>query len=615
MAKRQKIDIAVIMATAISLFVLLIVPVDNSAKLIPYIAVYLLIGYEILFKAGRNILSGEIFDENFLMSIATIGAFAIAEYPEAVSVMLFYRVGEFFQDYVLDKSRKSISDLVDIKQDYANVEVNGELIKKDPHNIKVGDIIYVKPGERIPLDGVVIEGSSSLDASALTGESMPKDVSKGDSVLSGCINLSGLLTVKVEKPYTDSTASKILELVEYASAKKARTEKFITRFARIYTPVVVFAAAFLAVLPPLLIQDASFKDWIHRALIFLVVSCPCALVISIPLGFFGGIGRASKRGILVKGGNYLENMAMVDTMVFDKTGTLTEGTFEVTQIVPRNSTKEELLRVSAHAEGFSNHPIAESIIKVYGKEPDTRKVRNVEEIAGHGIKALLDGELILVGNDKLMEKHGIKYDRVDKIGTVVHAAKGSVYLGYIVISDKIKIDTKGAVESLKREGVHNLAMLTGDSERTAVHVAKEVGIRKVYSSLLPQDKVSIVEKLLAEMGKKKTLVFVGDGMNDAPVLMRADVGIAMGALGSDSAIEAADIVIMDDKPSKIPEAVQIAKKTVRIVKQNITIALFVKILVLLLGAFGFANMWAAVFADVGVSIITILNAVRIYKGY
>lgn len=615
MAKRQKIDIAVIMATAISLFVLLIVPVDNSAKLIPYIAVYLFIGYEILFKAGRNILSGEIFDENFLMSIATIGAFAIAEYPEAVSVMLFYRVGEFFQDYVLDKSRKSISDLVDIKQDYANVEVNGELIKKDPHNIKVGDIIYVKPGERIPLDGVVIEGSSSLDASALTGESMPKDVSKGDSVLSGCINLSGLLTVKVEKPYTDSTASKILELVEYASAKKARTEKFITRFARIYTPVVVFAAAFLAVLPPLLIQDASFKDWIHRALIFLVVSCPCALVISIPLGFFGGIGRASKRGILVKGGNYLENMAMVDTMVFDKTGTLTEGTFEVTQIVPRNSTKEELLRVSAHAEGFSNHPIAESIIKVYGKEPDTRKVRNVEEIAGHGIKALLDGELILVGNDKLMEKHGIKYDRVDKIGTVVHAAKGSVYLGYIVISDKIKIDTKGAVESLKREGVHNLVMLTGDSERTAVHVAKEVGISKVYSTLLPQDKVSIVEKLLAEMGKKKTLVFVGDGMNDAPVLMRADVGIAMGALGSDSAIEAADIVIMDDKPSKIPEAVQIAKKTVRIVKQNITIALFVKILVLLLGAFGFANMWAAVFADVGVSIITILNAVRIYKGY
>ncbi len=615
MTKRQKIDIAVIIATAIGLFILLIVPVDNSVKIFPYIAIYLLIGYEILFKAGRNIINGEIFDENFLMSIATIGAFAIAEYPEAVSVMLFYRVGEFFQDYVLDKSRKSISKLVDIKQDYANVDVNGELIKKDPHEINVGDIIYVKPGERIPLDGVIVDGSSSVDASALTGESMPKDMTKGDSVLSGCINLSGLLVIKVEKPYTDSNASKILELVEYASAKKARTEKFITRFARIYTPVVVIAAAILAVLPPLLVQDVSFKDWIHRALIFLVVSCPCALVISIPLGFFGGIGRASKRGILVKGGNHLENMALVDTIVFDKTGTLTEGSFEVSQIVPRNSTKEELLRVCAHAESFSNHPITESIIKMYGKEPDTRKARNVEEIAGHGIKAIFEDELVLVGNDKLMQKHGIKYDSVDEVGTVVHAAKGSVYLGYVVISDKIKPDSKSAVENLKKGGVRNLVLLTGDSEKTAVHVAKEIGISNVYSSLLPQDKVSIVEKLLEGMGKKKTLSFVGDGMNDAPVLMRADVGIAMGALGSDSAIEAADIVIMDDKPSKIPEAIRIAKKTVRIVKQNITIALFVKILVLLLGAFGFANMWAAVFADVGVSIITILNAVRVYKGY
>lgn len=580
-------------------------------ELVLYLLSYVLVGGEVVLRAGKNILKGEVFDENFLMAIATIGAFAINEYPEAVAVMLFYQVGEIFQDMAVNNSRKSITALMDIRPDFANLKIGDEIRKVSPEEVALGDIIIVKPGEKVPLDGVVIEGTSMIDTSALTGESVPSKVAAGDTVLSGVINKNSVIKVKVEKDFADSTIAKILDLVENAGSKKAPTEKFITKFARIYTPVVVFLAIALAVIPPLFIKGSSFSEWIYRALSFLVVSCPCALVVSVPLGFFGGIGAASKNGILVKGGNYLEALNNVDMIVFDKTGTLTRGVFEVTEINTENEVKkEELLTYAACAEAFSNHPIATSILKAYGKEVVKNTISNYEEISGQGVKALVEGKEILAGNYRLMDKENIYYKKVDTIGTVVHVAVDKKYLGYLVISDEIKKDSAKAIKALKSIGVRKTAMLTGDNKAVADKIGEELNLDQVYAELLPDQKVEKLEDLEKEKNPKGKLVFVGDGINDAPVLARADIGIAMGGVGSDAAIEASDVVIMTDEPSKIADAIKIAKRTRKIVLQNIYFALGVKVLILILVALGLGTMWEAVFGDVGVTVIAVLNSMR-----
>jgi len=590
----------------------LLLKLNLWGELALYGIAYLTIGGKVLAKSARNISRGQIFDENFLMSVATIGAFAIKEFPEGVAVMLFYEVGELFQDIAVNRSRRSIKSLMDIRPDYANLKVDGEMKKVDPNQVEVGDIIVVKPGEKVPLDGEIIEGESMVDTSALTGESVPRKVKQGEEVLSGFINKDGLLTVKVSSDFGESTVNKILELVENAASEKAPTENFITKFARYYTPVVVFSALALAVLPPLFISGASFSQWIYRALVFLVVSCPCALVVSIPLGFFGGIGAASKQGVLVKGGNYLEALNSVKTVVMDKTGTLTEGTFKVTDIVAAEDfSKEELLEVAAKAESNSNHPIAVSILEAYDGQINASQLSNYQEIAGHGLKVSIDNQEVLAGNHKLMEREKIEYIKPDKAGTVVHVASDNQYLGYILISDSIKEDAKGAIKGLRDFGVEKIVMLTGDNEQVAKSVAAELGLDDYRAELLPQDKVSEVEKLLTKEDDK--LIFVGDGINDAPVLARADIGVAMGGLGSDAAIEAADVVLMKDKPSNLVDAINVAKFTRKVVWQNIALAFIVKGIVLTMGAFGMATMWEAVFADVGVALLAVLNAMRITR--
>lgn len=578
-----------------------------------YFAAYLVVGGDVVLRAFRNIMRMQVFDENFLMFIATAGAFLIGEYPEAVGVMLFYQVGELFQGYAVDKSRKSIAELMNIRPDYANLKRDGEITKVDPDDVLVGDEIIVRPGERIPLDAIVIAGSSMVDTSSLTGEAVPRDVSVGSELLSGCINLSGLLTARVTKEFGDSTVSKILDLVENATAKKSKSENFITKFARIYTPAVVILAAMLAFIPPLTFSDAPFTEWVFRALTFLVISCPCALVISVPLSFFGGIGGASRNGILVKGGNYLEALAKTETVIFDKTGTLTKGVFEVQEIVARKTTPERLLELAAYAESHSNHPISLSLKRAYGKEIQDNLVKDVQEIPGLGVQALVEGSEILAGNAKLMIEKGIVYDENEDNGTIVHIVVDGSYAGYIVIADEIKKDAAKTIKLLKAEKVRQTVMLTGDKKSVGEQVVRELGIDQVYAELLPGDKVKKLEEIIAEKSRKGTVVFVGDGVNDAPALARADVGIAMGGLGSDAAIEAADVVIMTDEPSKIVSAIKIAKRTVLIAKQNIFFALGVKAAVLVLGALGLANMWAAVFADVGVSVIAILNAIRVLE--
>lgn len=587
---------------------------SNSIELVLYLISYVLVGGEVVLGALRNIRRGQVFDENFLMGIATIGAFAIGEYPEGVAVMLFYQVGEMFQDMAVNRSRKSISALMDIRPDFANLKINGDIKKVDPEEVSIGDIIVVKPGEKVPLDGKVIEGSSMVDTAALTGESVPREVGRGDSILSGVINKNGLLTIEVEKEFGDSTVAKILDLVQNASSKKAPTENFITKFARYYTPTVVFAALALAIIPPLFIEGATFSDWVYRALSFLVVSCPCALVVSIPLGFFGGIGGASKNGILVKGGNYLEALNDVEMLVFDKTGTLTKGIFKVTEINSENNiSKDELIAYAAYAENYSNHPIGASILKAYGKEIDKYKIENYEEISGHGVKVIIDGKEVLAGNYKLMNRENIPYKQVETIGTLVHVAIDKKYAGYIVISDELKEDSAKAIKDLKAIGVKKTVMLTGDNEKVGSKIAKELRLDEVYAELLPDQKVEKLELLFKEKSPKGKIVFVGDGINDAPVLARADIGIAMGGVGSDAAIEAADVVIMTDEPSKIASAIKIAKKTRSIVMQNIVFALGVKIIILGLVAIGMGTMWEAVFGDVGVALLAVLNAMRAMK--
>lgn len=579
-----------------------------------YLIPYLVIGYDIVFKAVRNISHGQVFDENFLMMVATFGAFGVKEYSEAVAVMLFYQVGELFQNYAVGKSRQSISDMMNICPEYANIEENGVLTQVDPDDVEVGSIIVVKPGERIPLDGIVTEGTSMIDTAALTGESVPRRATVGDEIISGCVNGSSTIKVKVTKAFEDSTVARILELVENASSKKAKVENFITRFAKYYTPVVTIGAVILAILPPLIL-GGGWADWIQRACIFLVISCPCALVISVPLGFFGGIGASSKIGILVKGSNYLEAVAEMTTIVFDKTGTLTKGEFKVSEVLPsaeKNNTigKEELLEIAAYGEGYSNHPIANSIREAYGKTLSMERVTDTEEIAGHGIHTFIDGREVYLGNAKLMEAQNIAYTENKTAGTVVYVACNNVFAGSIVISDTVKEGSKNAIADMKKVGVKKTVMLTGDRQAAADAVAAELGIDEVHAELLPADKVGEVEKLLGSQNEKERLAFVGDGINDAPVLTRADIGIAMGSMGSDAAIEAANIVLMDDDIRKIASLVKIARKTLGIVKQNIVFALAIKALVLLLGALGMANMWEAVFADVGVSVIAILNSMR-----
>lgn len=573
---------------------------------------YLIAGYDIIFKALKNIIKGQVFDENFLMGIATIGAIGIKEYPEAVMVMVLYQIGEYLQDKAVEKSQNSITELMDIRPDYANIEKNGDLTKISPYEVKIGDTIIVKTGEKIPLDGIIIDGTATLDTSALTGESRPSEVKIGDEAISGCINTNGLLKIRVTKEYGQSTVSKILDLVENASSKKTKTENFITKFAKIYTPVVVLAALFLAILPPL-IFGSNFSVWINRALTFLVISCPCALVISVPLGFFAGIGGASKCGILVKGSSYLELLSKPETIVFDKTGTLTQGCFKVVKIVQQeDTTKEELLELTAYAESYSNHPIALSIKKAYDKSIDKNKISEISEIAGNGVRAEINGCSILVGNENLLKNHNISYQKANETGTIVYTAKNSKFLGYIVISDKLKEDAQKAIIELKKLKLQT-AMLTGDTEESGLAVAKELNIDKAYTQLLPIDKVDKIEDIIEQKTKNKSVIFVGDGINDAPVLTRADVGIAMGGLGSDAAIEAADVVIMDDKPTKVATAIKIAKQTLMIVKENIAFALGIKVLFLILGAFGFVTMWGAVFADVGVTLIAVLNSLRALK--
>ena len=576
-----------------------------------YFSAYIIVGSEVLLKAAKNIIRGQVFDENFLMALATVGAFAIGEYPEGVGVMLFYQIGEYFQDRAVDRSRKSITDLMDIRPDFANLSKGNDMIKVSPEEVLVGDIIIVKPGEKVPLDGIVTAGSSMVDTSNITGEAVPRKVETGDTVLSGFINNSGLLTVKVTKEFRESTVAKILDLVQNAGSRKAPTENFITKFARYYTPVVVIAALIVAFIPPLIISGATFSDWIYRALIFLVISCPCALVISIPLGFFGGIGGASKNGILIKGGNYLEALNYVDTVVFDKTGTLTKGVFNVSKINPSGGySKEELLKLAANAEAYSNHPIATSILKEYGKEIEKEKIESYEEISGHGIKVKSAGREIIAGNHKLMVRENINYNNTEETGTVIHVANNGEYAGYIVISDEIKHDSIDAIKSLKKLGMKTV-MLTGDRKEIGRKIASKIGLDEVYTELLPQQKVEKLEALTKDRPAKKKLAFVGDGINDAPSLARADIGIAMGGLGSDAAIEAADIVLMTDEPTKIVDAIKIAKKTRNIVWQNIVFALGVKLIVLIMGTFGAATMWEAVFADVGVALIAVLNAMRV----
>lgn len=573
---------------------------------------YLVAGYDILIKALKNIIKGKVFDENFLMGIATLGAIGIKEYPEAVMVMVLYQIGEYLQDKAVEKSQNSITELMDIRPDYANIEKNGDLTKISPYEVKIGDTIIVKTGEKIPLDGIIIDGSASLDTSALTGESRPREVKIGDEAISGCINTNGLLKIRVTKEYGQSTVSKILDLVENASSKKTKTENFITKFAKIYTPVVVLAALFLAILPPL-IFGSNFSIWINRALTFLVISCPCALVISVPLGFFAGIGGASKCGILVKGSSYLELLSKPETIVFDKTGTLTQGCFKVVKIVQQEgTTKEELLELTAYAESYSNHPIALSIKKAYDKNIDKNRISEISEIAGNGVRAEINGCSILVGNENLLKNHTISYQKANETGTIVYTAKNSKFLGYIVISDKLKEDAQKAIIELKKLKLQTV-MLTGDTEESGLTVAKELNIDKAYTQLLPIDKVDKIEDIIEQKTKTKSVIFVGDGINDAPVLTRADVGIAMGGLGSDAAIEAADVVIMDDKPTKVATAIKIAKQTLTIVKENIAFALGIKVLFLILGAFGFVTMWGAVFADVGVTLIAVLNSLRALK--
>lgn len=575
-----------------------------------FIISYIIVGGDVVKRAVKNIFKGQVFDENFLMSIATIGAFFIGEYPEGVAVMLFYQVGELFQSYAVGKSRKSIASLMDIRPDYANVKKGDELVKVDPDEVQIGDIIVIKAGEKIPLDGKVIEGSSMIDTSALTGESVPREVKVGSDILSGCININGVIIAEVTKEFGESTVSKILDLVENASSKKSNSEQFITKFARYYTPVVVIIAVFLAIIPPLVIDGATFSDWIYRALAFLVVSCPCALVISIPLSFFGGIGGASKKGVLVKGSNYLEALAETEIVVFDKTGTLTKGVFNVQEIHPEGVSKEELLELTAHAESYSNHPISLSLKRAFSKEIDNGRISDVEEISGHGVIATVDGKKVMAGNIKLMKMMDIPYFKGELIGTIVHVAVNNKYIGYIVIADEVKEDSAQAIKELKAANIKQTVMLTGDNKSIGSKVAKELGLDKVYAELLPADKVEKLEELFSQKSKKGKLAFVGDGINDAPVLARADIGIAMGGLGSDAAIEAADVVIMTDEPSKIATTMKISKKTLKIAHQNIVFAIGIKIIVLILSAFGITTMWAAIFADVGVTIIAVLNAFR-----
>ena len=594
---------------------------EAAAFLIPYI----IVGYKVIFKAVRNILNGKIFDENFLMAVASMGAFVVGDYPEAVAVMFFYQVGELFEDYAVGKSRKSIAQLMNIRPDYANLKTEKGVEKVSPEQVKVGDIIVIRPGEKVPLDGIVVSGHSTVDTAALTGESLPRDVSEGNEILSGCINLSGLIEVRTEKEFGQSTVSRILELVENATSQKAKTENFITRFAAVYTPAVVGAAVILAVIPPLVIEDAAFSDWAYRALNFLVVSCPCALVISVPLGFFGGLGAASKIGVLVKGSTYLEAAAHAEYVVMDKTGTLTKGVFEVEKVQPADAfkagedaetRKKELLSLAAAAESNSSHPISLSLRKAaeesFGFRTEDVQIKELTELAGHGVSAVIDGHKVLAGNHKLMDKEGLASESSDEAGTVVYVAVDGAYAGYILIADQIKDDAGEAVSGLKGRGIITV-MLTGDSRAAAESVGKKLGLDRVYSQLLPEDKVNRVCELLEEKSEKGKLMFVGDGINDAPVLARADVGVAMGGLGSDAAIEAADIVIMDDKPSKLLDLMKISKKTLAIVKQNIVFALGIKLLMLILSAVGLASMWAAVFADVGVSMIAIINSMRALK--
>ncbi|MEF9946556.1 MAG: heavy metal translocating P-type ATPase [Lachnospiraceae bacterium] len=612
MSRKQKKMLGRILLCGILLITISVLSFHSQWKFLLYLIPYLVIGWDVLWKAVRNIAHGQVFDENFLMSIATIGALGIGEYPEAVFVMLFYQIGELFQSYAVGKSRKSIASLMDIRPDYANVEREGSLVQVDPEEIQIGDIILIKPGEKIPLDGSVVEGSSSLNTTALTGESIPREVLVGDDVISGCVNINGLLKVRVTRVFGESTVSKILDLVENSSSNKARTENFITRFARVYTPAVVIAAVCLAVIPPLVLHG-MWSVWLERALIFLVISCPCALVISVPLSFFGGIGGASRCGILVKGSNYLEMLSHTELIVFDKTGTLTQGSFEVTAIHPEKIKEKELLELAAMAEAYSDHPISLSLKAAYNQTIQRERIGKIEELAGRGVCATIDGKNVFIGNEKLMESVGALWHPCDHPGTIVHVAVEKEYEGHIVISDEIKPDAATAIAQLKKRGVRKTVMLTGDQKSVGEAVAAQLHMDEVHTELLPVDKVVCVEALLKEKTGKGKLVFVGDGINDAPVLSRADIGIAMGALGSDAAIEAADIVLMDDNPGKIPLAIAISKNTLKIARQNIVFALGVKALVLVLGALGIANMWWAVFADVGVSVIAILNATRALK--
>ena len=620
MTKKQKKMLCRIIITAViyvPLFVLehmgkLEFQTEIPVRFLLFLVPYLVIGWDIIYRAVRNISHGQVFDENFLMCIATFGALGVKEYSEAVAVMLFYQIGELFQGYAVGRSRQSISEMMDICPEYANIEKDGQVVQVDPDDVGIGDVIIVKAGERIPLDGIVISGNSFVDTSALTGESVPREVREGSDIISGCVNGSGLLKVEVTKEFDDSTVAKILELVENASSKKARVENFITKFAKYYTPLVVCAAALLAVVPPVLFHY-PFAQWLERACIFLVISCPCALVISVPLGFFGGIGAASRQGVLVKGSNYLEVLSEMKTIVFDKTGTLTKGEFAVTKVAPNEGTEQEILELAALAEGYSDHPIAGALRAAYGKDLSMERVTDTKEIPGHGICAVIDGEAIYAGNAKLMDQEGIWYEPETEAGTVVYVAKENLFLGSVVIADTVKPEAKRAISLLKKSGVKKAVMLTGDRKEVGEAVAVQLGIDEVYTDLLPGDKVEKVEELLGSLGEKERLGFVGDGINDAPVLSRADIGIAMGSMGSDAAIEAADIVLMDDNILKISSIMRIAGKTLQIVKQNIVFALAVKAAVLLLGALGMANMWEAVFADVGVSVIAILNSMRTLK--
>ena len=609
----KKIGIKIIISLILFLIAFIINFNNEIINIVIYIISYIIVGFDILKKAVRNIFRGNVFDENFLMSIATLGAFCIKEFPEAVAVMLFYQIGELFQSYAVDKSRKSISDLMDIRPDFANVYKNNNVEKVDPDEVEIGDIIVVKTGEKVPLDGIIIEGKASLDTKALTGESIPKEVGVDDEVLSGCINLNGGIKIKVTKKFEESTVSKILDLVENASSKKSKSENFITKFAKYYTPIVVIIAVILAVVPTMVIKETNFSEWLYRALSFLVVSCPCALVISIPLSFFGGIGGASKLGILIKGSNYLENMSNTEIIAFDKTGTLTKGIFVVQEIYSINMSQNELLEIVCYAENYSNHPISLSVKKEFNKKIDERRISKIRELSGLGIEAEIDGKQVLVGNKKLMDKENIKYEKCDKIGTILYVAINKNFEGYILISDEIKDDAKETISQLKENNIKQTVMLTGDRKDVGENVAKQLGLDKVYTELLPDGKLEKVEELLKQTSEKGKLAFVGDGINDAPVLALADIGIAMGGLGSDAAIEAADIVIMTDEPSKIVETIKLSKKTMKIVKENIVFAIFIKIAVLVLCAVGIATMWEAVFADVGVSIIAILNSLRMLK--